>query len=123
MDDAIAAEPFCYLTTTGRVTGNPHRIEIWFAAAPGRETIYLLAGGGARSDWVANLRDDLSCSVDIGDERFAGRARMIEGTDEERPARDLVYEKYHEGDDLDAWREYALPVAIDLTPASRATSA
>jgi hypothetical protein len=27
----LADEEFCYLTTTGRVTGRPHEIEIWFA--------------------------------------------------------------------------------------------
>jgi hypothetical protein len=30
MDDP-GAEPFCYLTTVGRVSGRPHTIEIWFA--------------------------------------------------------------------------------------------
>ena len=30
-----AADDFCYLTTTGRRTGNPHEIEIWFAVDPG----------------------------------------------------------------------------------------
>ena len=28
---ANADDDFCYLTTTGRVTGEPHEIEIWFA--------------------------------------------------------------------------------------------
>ena len=30
-DPALAGETYCYLTTTGRVTGKPHTIEIWFA--------------------------------------------------------------------------------------------
>src|ERR1051325_2737939 len=34
----------CYLTTTGRTSGNPHTIEIWFALHGDR--VYLLAGGG-----------------------------------------------------------------------------
>ena len=29
-----AGEQFCYLTTTGRVTGRPHEVEIWFAYPP-----------------------------------------------------------------------------------------
>jgi hypothetical protein len=33
--DALATESFCYVTTTGRRTGNPHRIEIWFGLAEG----------------------------------------------------------------------------------------
>ncbi len=43
-----AGEPYAYLTTIGRRTGRPHRIEIWFAAQEGR--MYLLAGGRERSD-------------------------------------------------------------------------
>ena len=42
-------EPFvevenCYLTTTGRRTGNPHEIEIWFGVL--EETLYLISGNG-----------------------------------------------------------------------------
>ncbi len=27
---SLATENYCYLTTIGRVSGNPHEIEIWF---------------------------------------------------------------------------------------------
>ena len=111
---------FCYVTTTGRSTGRPHRIEIWFAAAPEptRDTIYLLAGGRERSDWVRNLKAHPSCAVDINGTRYEGNARMIEGTDEDDTARTLVHDKYAQGDDLEQWRGDALPVAIDLSPAT-----
>jgi hypothetical protein len=36
---------YCYLTTTGRHTGTPHRIEIWFGLGDG--VVYILSGGGA----------------------------------------------------------------------------
>ena len=42
---------------------------------------------------------------------------MIEGSDEDEPARTLVHDKYARGDDLARWRVTALPIAIDLTPA------
>ena len=45
----FSSEQYCYLTTRGRVTGRPHRIEIWFAIDG--ETLYMLSGGGERSDW------------------------------------------------------------------------
>ncbi len=32
----------------------PHEIEIWFADDD--DTLYMLSGGGDRSDWVRNLR-------------------------------------------------------------------
>ena len=113
----LAALDFCYVTTTGRATGRPHRIEIWFAAHPERETIFLLSGGRERADWVRNLVASPRCAVEIGDASFTGYARVIEGTDEDEVARTLVHDKYAvQFDDLASWRAAALPVAIDLSP-------
>ena len=44
---------FCYLTTTGRVSGRPHTIEIWFAVQG--DAIYLMAGSRHRADLVRNI--------------------------------------------------------------------
>ena len=114
----LAALDFCYVTSTGRATGRPHRIEIWFAASATADTIYLLSGGRERADWVRNLVASPRCTVEIGDERFVGYGRVIEGTAEDELARTLVHDKYAHGDDLTSWRGSALPVAIDLTPAA-----
>ena len=38
-----ADEDYCYLTTTGRVSGEPREIEIWFGLAG--DTLYMLSGG------------------------------------------------------------------------------
>jgi deazaflavin-dependent oxidoreductase (nitroreductase family) len=114
--DGLAGESFCYVTTTGRRTGNPHRIEIWFAMAGG--TIYLLSGGGGRSDWVRNMIQTPSVAVEIGDRSFGGRARIVSDPAEDRTARTLVFAKYDPtyAGDLTTWRDTALPVAIDLAP-------
>jgi deazaflavin-dependent oxidoreductase (nitroreductase family) len=112
---ALAAKDFCYVTTTGRTTGSPHRIEIWFAARPEHDTIYLLSGGRDRADWVRNLVASPRCSVAIADAQFVGYARVVEGTDEDEIARTLVHDKYADGDDLVSWRATALPIAIDLS--------
>lgn len=112
--EALWREPFCYLTTIGRRSGRPHTIEIWFAAR-GR-TLYVLAGGGRRSDWVANLLRTPAVDVRVGDHRFEGRARIVTDDREQELARSAVYDKYaagYAGDLLD-WRRRALPVAIDL---------
>ena len=115
MTPALAGAEYCYLTTTGRRSGRPHRIEIWFAAAAGgRDAIYLLAGGRERTDWVGNLRVHPAVRVEILDRSFAGTARVIEGMPDESAARRLVYEKYRTRDQLEEWRDAALPVAIDL---------
>jgi deazaflavin-dependent oxidoreductase (nitroreductase family) len=111
----LAANDFCYVTTTGRTTGRTHRIEIWFAARPDRDTIFMLSGGRERADWVRNLVASPRCAVEIGDARFVGYGRVIEGTDEDELARTLVHDKYANGDELATWRASALPVAIDLT--------
>ncbi len=117
MDDQ-GAHPFCYLTTVGRVSGRPHTIEIWFALQ-GR-TVYLLSGGGDRSDWVRNLSVWPVVTVRIGRRdaaELAGRARIVEaGSEEDELARRLVAGKYQPtyGGDLSGWRRSALPIAVDL---------
>ncbi len=107
----------CHLTTTGRTTGRPHRIEIWFAARDDR-TLFLLAGGGRASDWVLNLEAGPDVEVEVGGRRHGGRARVLEaGGDEDRLARRLLVEKYRSGaDDLSGWGASALAVAVDLDP-------
>ena len=117
----LAALDFCYVTSTGRTTGRSHRIEIWFAADPDADTIYMLSGGRERADWVRNLVASPRCTVEIGDDRFVGYGRVIEGTASDQTARTLVHDKYAHGDDLASWRASALPVAIDLTPAGAVT--
>lgn len=103
---------FCYLTTFGRVSGAPHEIEIWFASHEG--TIYLLSGGGERSDWVKNLVANPSVSLRLGEETRATTARVISTTDEDALARRLLVEKYrprHSGE-LDDWGRTAMPIAV-----------
>jgi deazaflavin-dependent oxidoreductase (nitroreductase family) len=119
MDD-LGTAPFCYLTTTGRVSGRRHTIEIWFALHD--RTLYLLSGGGDGSDWVRNLLARPEVTVRIGRRdapALAGRARVVDqGTDEDELARRLVTDKYQPGygDDLSDWRRSSLPVAVELAP-------
>jgi deazaflavin-dependent oxidoreductase (nitroreductase family) len=104
---------FCYLVTTGRITGNPHEIEIWFALHDG--IVYLLAGGRERSDWVRNIAASPTVTLRIGDTERTTRARVVEpGTDEDATARRLLLEKYTpRHSDLTEWSGASLPVAID----------
>jgi deazaflavin-dependent oxidoreductase (nitroreductase family) len=110
----LAEEPFCYLTTTGRVSGEPREIEIWFGLEG--NTLYMLSGGGDRSNWVRNLMGDSSVTVRIGETTFEGRARVVEDPDEDARARRLLLGKYGTGGrDLSNWGRTALPIAVDLT--------
>jgi deazaflavin-dependent oxidoreductase (nitroreductase family) len=110
---ALAGEDFCYLTTTGRVTGRPHTIEIWFALDG--HTLYMLSDGRDGSDWVRNLQRAPEVTVRIADERFEGHARVVEEGEEDELARSLLIEKYESTPgSLSNWRRTALPVAVDL---------
>ncbi len=116
---ALAGESFCYLTTTGRVTGRPHEIEMWFSLVPETRTLYMLSGGGDRSDWVRNLRQNPEVTVRIAGEEFGGRARESHDAEEDGLARRLLVEKYETSPgSLSNWRRSALPVAVELKPAT-----
>jgi len=112
---SLAKEEYCYLTTTGRVSGRPHEIEIWFGLQ--NNALYLLSGDD-RSDWVKNLLKTPSITVRIGKHTFAGTARLVQDKEEDTTARYLLAEKYQEweeGQTLSEWARTALPVAIDLS--------
>jgi len=109
-----ANEPFAYLTTFGRRTGAPHRIEIWFAVDNSR--LYLLSGGRNRSDWVRNLQANPNVSVELGTETFAGVAEVLApDTPEDRHTRELLVTKYRKGNDLEEWGRTSLPIVITFT--------
>jgi deazaflavin-dependent oxidoreductase (nitroreductase family) len=110
----LAKEDYCYLTTTGRVTGKPHLIEIWFETQ--KNSIYLMAGDH-KSDWVRNLLKEPKVTVRIVRHHFRGTARIVKNEEEELMARNLLADKYKEREDdgsLSEWARTALPVAIDL---------
>ncbi|MGH2525726.1 MAG: nitroreductase family deazaflavin-dependent oxidoreductase, partial [Actinomycetota bacterium] len=94
---------YCYVTTTGRRTGSPHTIEIWFALHA--DTVYLLSGGGEASDWVKNIRVDRTVGLRLGDRDMICRARIVEDEQEDALARRLLVEKYapRYADDLEEW--------------------
>jgi deazaflavin-dependent oxidoreductase (nitroreductase family) len=111
----LAREEYCYVTTVGRVSGNLHKIEIWFGLRG--DTIYLLSGGGGRSDWVRNMRAQPKVTVRIADHTFAGLARIIDDEQDASSVRRLMAAKYqgwHVGQALSDWARAALPVGIDL---------
>lgn len=113
---SLSREDYCYLTTTGRVTGNPHEIEIWFGTSG--SNIYLLSGGGLESDWVKNLMAEPQVEVRIGKSKFKGQAKLIRTAKQEKPARELLAAKYYgwkEGKPLNNWARTAIPVAISLS--------
>jgi deazaflavin-dependent oxidoreductase (nitroreductase family) len=111
----LAKEEYCYVTTTGRVSGRPHEIEIWFGFYG--NSLYLLSGGMDRSDWVKNLFKNPSVTARIAEHAFNATARNVTDEEEETMARHLLagkYQKWEKGKRLSEWARTALPVAIDL---------
>jgi deazaflavin-dependent oxidoreductase (nitroreductase family) len=111
----LKEEEYCYLTTSGRRSGEPHEIEIWFGADRG--VVYMLSGGGTRADWVRNLLVDDQVQLRIGTHVWQTTARVIVDPEEDARARRLLAAKYQgwtEGAELSHWATTALPVALDV---------
>lgn len=115
-NDAQAAERNGYLTTTGRRTGRPHEIEIWFAVTEGRSAILLLSGGGTSSDWVRNIDADPAVTFRIAGVTRPGAGRPARA-DEDHAIREAIAAKYYDwtgGELPNDWAKTALPIVIDL---------
>ncbi len=90
-----------HLTTTGRRTGRPREIEIWFTRRDGRW--YVVAETGERAQWVRNLRADPRVAWRVGSDRIAGVGRAVDAAREPdlaRAVRALSEAKYGWGDGL-----------------------
>ena len=109
-----------YLTTTGRVTGRAHEIEIWFALDPESDgrTLYLLSGGRGRSDWVRNVRRTPAVSFRANGTTYTGAGGWVGPVEPlDRRAREVVATKYQEWTperELSNWARTSLPVVIEL---------
>jgi deazaflavin-dependent oxidoreductase (nitroreductase family) len=111
----LATEDYAYLTTTGRRTGAPHEIEIWFATDG--ETIWMISGGRDRSDWVQNLLATPAAVLRIARETFAATARpALADPSERRRAAEALHAKYagQVSASAEEWVADAYLVAFDL---------
>lgn len=116
LTDGQLADRHGDLTTTGRVSGKPHEIEIWFGVADDRRTLYLLSGGGDRADWVRNIDRDGAVTFRISGITYTATARRAT-SDEDRAARESLAAKYYawsSGELPNDWSRTALPVIVSL---------
>jgi deazaflavin-dependent oxidoreductase (nitroreductase family) len=72
---------YLYLTTTGRTTGAPREIEIWFTQLGRR--FYLIAEHRERTQWVQNILHHPRISFRIADQTFNGTGRIVDETESE----------------------------------------
>lgn len=114
IEPELAGQDYCYITTTGRVTGRPHTVEIWFGIEG--DVLYVLAGGGRKADFVRNAMKSPDVSIRIGERTFAASARVVEDDEEGALARRLLLDKYRPrySGSLARWGRTALPVAFEL---------
>ena len=111
--DALAATEFCYLTTRGRRTGSPHRIEIWFVGDAGGA--YLLSDSD-RADWYRNLVANPAVTLEIAGETRITTASPVDPDDPSNTSvRAAMAAKYQAGyaEDLDRWSQTAWLVRIE----------
>ena len=81
----------CRLTTTGRKSGAPRTVTLWFTLEAGR--VYL-AGSEEVPQWCRNLRVNPEVSVAIGDATLRGRARVVDDPAESAAIRERFVERY-----------------------------
>lgn len=121
----LAGEPYAYLTTRGRRSGRDREIEIWFAA--GEHSVYLISGGGERTQWPRNLLADPGrARVRVGERSWRVRPRLPLGPGEERDrAARSLHAKYagQVSSTVETWLESAYLVALDLLEELRGTGA
>ena len=111
----LADAEYCYLTTRGRRTGRPHRIEIWFVAH--EDAAYVLAGG--KGDWYRNLVADPAVTLEVGGERRDTQASTIAvDAPVNAVVRPAMVAKYQpgSGEDLEEWSREALLVRVAWPP-------
>jgi deazaflavin-dependent oxidoreductase (nitroreductase family) len=77
---------YLYLTTTGRRTGLPRQIEIWFTERGGR--FYVVAEHREHANWVRNIRENPRVTARVGDLQFNATGRIVDG--EREPALELA---------------------------------
>ncbi len=107
----MSAEPkYLYLTTVGRRSGRPRRIEIWFTRHEGR--YYLVAEHGRRARWVQNLLADPAVRARVGARGFRARARVVD----HRAERALVGAVRRRSEAKYGWGD---GLVVELQPARR----
>jgi hypothetical protein len=120
-EPSIGDAEYGYLTTTGRVSGRPHTVEIWFVLDA--STIYLMheaRPGGPLADWVRNLIRHPEVSIRLADRdapEIPANARLVTAPSaEDRRARELLLAKYTSrwSGDLTSWGRNGVAVALEL---------
>lgn len=100
---ALESDRTIDITTTGRQSGRPRRLEIWFHNIGGRIFITGLPG---RRDWYANLLADPAFTFHLKDSvraNLAAKARPVTAVDEKREVFETVLSRLGYLDNMERW--------------------
>ena len=117
IQDALSIDMVVDITTTGRRTGDPRRIEIWCHLMDGQ--LYLAASPGPRS-WYANLYANPQVSLHLKAD-IPVRARPITGEAERRDVFTRLSEQstFRQGQGLDVETWVRGSKLVELIPEAR----
>ena len=119
VEHALETERTIDITTTGRTTGRPHRIEMWFHNLDGQ--LYLTGTPGTR-DWHANLLAHPEFTFHLkGSVRADLRARATPIVDPARRRAILsrLLDRLGHATELDAWVRESPLVEVEILESER----
>lgn len=99
--DELAGLDYLYLTTIGRITGQPREIEIWFVEYQGM--LYILAEHFRDAQWVKNIERNPRVQIRIGTRQSEATARVLTRENDDAiwvTVQQLSRDKYGWGDGL-----------------------
>jgi len=102
------------ITTTGRNSGEPRRIEMWFHNVDG---VVFITGTPGTRDWYANLSADPSFVFHLKETTTAdltARATPITAAAERRPILEVITERVDASDPLDEWVDRSPLVRVEF---------
>jgi hypothetical protein len=103
IQNALAQDRTIDITTTGRKSNRPHRIETWLFRAGGK---HFLTGSPGRRDWYANLLAAPDFTLHLKQSVSAdlpARATAITGTEERKAIFTEILSDLDALPDLEAW--------------------
>ena len=114
VEEALKKDLVIDITTTGRKSGEPRRVEIWFHNLDG--VLYITGLPGARG-WYANILKDPSMTFHLKETTVAdlpARATAVTETAEKRRVMELICTKQGTLDQLEARVSGAPLIRVDL---------
>jgi deazaflavin-dependent oxidoreductase (nitroreductase family) len=108
---ALQRQQTVHITTTGRRSGQPRRIETWRYRAAGR---YWLTGSPGSRDWYANILAHPEFTLHVGGMDLQVRGRVVTGPDERARVFGELVPTLSWADSLESWIARSPLVEIEL---------